>query len=606
MIPGRPGPAGWRIDAGAGDVAVPNRQLAAVIVALIWLTALLSPIASAQYTAGLPPGISGVEVDGQPIDSVTTPVTDNATPEISGRVELSVSTLDLAVANDEVTRFSADVDARGRFRATVPERLRNGQYTLYINDLLIGAFVVEGAASRTGREPGRLLDIARIVPYPVDFAGAVPGIGFLDGRFYSLHEEALRTAAASGGDQETAVRETERRLAESGWLQRYENRLAAPSASGPETFSLQFSSFVVEYASGADAKTAFTALVGNETGAEFVTIGDESRLSLLSGATPDTGVDYQAARLTFRVGPMLGMIVYADLLNQQPDLDLLASVAQAVAARATVVADRQTTPLGSMALRLDTSTASGPVGRRDLYDVRGGDFTPLYNLSDATRAARLALYSGTSDAFTATTIGEFRARSAPRGQASPSVTESPAAAAPSAPTSVISIAGEATGEEEPIAPSTPGPAADEQQTGPASATTWVLMTSALYAFPDEAAADAWYAAQHNRLITNPASDAASPEVVSDAPSYGDVSSTFAITRPITPEISGKGYRFFVRTGAIVAVLEIVSEPGISLRGAGSLMELQMTCIEDQGCTGGAPLPGSLFGGRASRVGQADG
>jgi hypothetical protein len=583
---------------------VANRQLAAVVAAFVWLASFIAPAAAAQYTAGLPPGITSVEVDGRPIDSVNVPTTDNATPEISGRVELGVPTLDLAIANGAVTRFQADVDERGRFRATVPQRLSNGQYTLYINDLLIGAFVVEGASSRTGREPGRLLDIARVVPYPADFGGALPGIGFLDGRFYSLHEEALRTAAASSGDQDSAVRDTERRLAEAGWLQRYESRLAAPATGGPETFSAQFSSFIVEYASGADAKSAFISLTTDESGAEFVTIGDESRLSLLSNTTPDTGVAYQAARLVYRVGPMLGMIVYADLQNQPPNLDLLASVAQAVAARGAVVADRQATPLGSMALRLDTSTATGQVGRRDLYDVRGGDFTPLYNLSDTTRAARMALFSGTSDAFTATTIGEFRERSSPRRQASPAATEAPAPEARLAPTSVISIEGESTGEEEPITPSTPGPDVNTTEEAPATDTAWVLMTSALYAFPDEASADAWYTTQRDRMLANPASDVAAPEAVPDAPSFGDVSSTFATTRPITPDTSGTGYRIFVRSGAIVTVLEIVSEPGISLRGAANLMELQMTCIDDQGCTGAAPLPASLFGTRENRRGQA--
>ena len=66
----------------------------------------------------------------------------------------------------------------------------------------------------------------------------------------------------------------------------------------------------------------------------------------MSGVTPD-GSEYKAARLVFRVGPMLGMIVYADLLNTEPDLALLETVAQSVAERASVVADRQTVPLGA-------------------------------------------------------------------------------------------------------------------------------------------------------------------------------------------------------------------------------------------------------------------
>ena len=150
------------------------------------------------------------------------------------------------------------------------------------------------------------------------------------------------------------MRETQRRLAEAGWLQRYENRLAAPSADNPDVFDIQISSFVVEYASGADARSAFVTLVGDEPTVDAPTVGDESAVTLLAGTTPDTGSEYQAARLVFRLGPMLGMIVYADLRNETPDLAVLDTVAQGVAGRGTVVADRQSVPLGAMTVRLTT------------------------------------------------------------------------------------------------------------------------------------------------------------------------------------------------------------------------------------------------------------
>src|SRR5215218_2888581 len=102
-------------------------------------------------------------------------------------------------------------------------------------------------------EPIPLLDIARVVPYPADFGDQVPGIGFLDGRFVTLDEDARRAAAAArvaaGENSPAAMPGANRGLAEASWLQRYESRLAAPSGDDANRFSLEFSSFVVEYAS---------------------------------------------------------------------------------------------------------------------------------------------------------------------------------------------------------------------------------------------------------------------------------------------------------------------------------------------------------------------
>jgi hypothetical protein len=541
----------------------------------------------------LPPGIVSVEVDGQPIDAVAVPVTANATPEITGRVELGVPAIELAVADGEVIRFPAEVNARGRFGAAVPQALADGQYTLYINDVLIGAFAVDGAAGGDQeRAPGPLLDIARVVPYPADFGDFIPGLGFLDGRFYALEEEAVRTASAENGGSAADVRETQRRLAEAGWLQRYENRLAAPNPGNPETFTIQFSSFVIEYASGADARTAFAALVGEDPGAEFETVGDESILTLLSGVTPDTGAEYQAARLIFRVGPLLGMIVYADLLNQQPDLGLLGAVAQSVAGRGAVIVDRQTIPLGSMTLRLDPSPATGRLIRRDLYDVRAGILTALYDEDEATRAGRVELFTGTTDSFSVTTSGTFGrgGRGDDGRQQQPA--EPTQAPAPT-PTSVIAIEGEAPPPE---APATPPPIA-EPEVVPAEeqATAQVFMVSALYEFPGEAEADAWFVAQRDRLLAEAQSGAASFSEVPDAPSWGDASATFSLRRGIgAGEETAGGFRMYARVGPIVAVLEVGSVPDMPLQGAANLMEAQVTCIEESGCSGLASLPRSIL------------
>jgi hypothetical protein len=575
---------------GAGGVEVLIHRLTALFALIISVFALFPASMHAQYAEGLPPGILSVEVDGQPIDAVTIPVTSNPTPEISGRVELGVPTIELAVADGEVIRFPAEVDDRGRFRAPVPQPLPDGQYALYINDVLIGVFSVESGAADEQREPGPLLDIARVVPYPADFGDLIPGIGFLDGRFYTLEEEAARTALTAGGD----ARETRRRLAEAGWLQRYENRLAAPNADNPDVFDIQISSFVVEYASGADARSAFVTLVGDEPTAEAPTVGDESAVTLLSGTTPDTGAEYQAARLVFRVGPILGMIVYADLRNEAPDLTLLDTVAQAVAGRGTVVADRQSVPLGAMTVRLDPTGAGEGLVRRDLYDVRAGVLTALFAEDDATRESRVALFTGTTDAFSSTTNGTF----SQDGSGERAETAAPEAPAAPTPTSVIGIEGQAPETETAATPATSNETAGE------TTSAQVFMVSALYAFPADAEAELWFTEQRQRLLDQEQTGATRFTEVTDAPALGDASATFATRRPVgAGEQTAGGFRIYARVGAIVAVLDVGSVPDMPLNGATRIMEMQVACIQEQGCAGPATLPARLFGGSDEAVAE---
>ena len=570
-----------------------NARLAPLAAVLIWISTLIPQSMLAQDAEGLPPGIRSVQVDGQPINASAAPVTNNPTPEISGRVELEVPTIELMVGDDGAIRATAELDDRGRFQAAVPQALEDGQYSLFINDLPIGSFTIDSAAqvdtdaSQPGDRPP-MLDIARVVPYPADFGDLAPGIGFLDGQYFTIQEEAARTAAADGEATAQRIREAQRSLSEAGWLQRYENRLAVPSTANPETFDVQVSSFVVEYASGDHASAAFAALVGADSGVEFPVVGDESALARLSGVTPDTGSDYQAARLVFRVGPMLGMIVYADLLNQQPDLALLDTVAQSVAGRAVVVADRETVPLGGMALRLDPSTAVDTLVRRDIYDVRAGTLTALYTEDDATREGRVELLTGTTDAFSSTTNGTFAI-----GGANESDRESRATpqAAP-APTSVIMIEGEPT---ESVVVSTPQAiesASDEEAEEQKS--VQVFATSALYAFPGDAEASAWLTGNQERLAAGAASGTGTLIEVPEGPALGDDSVTFQTRRQIgAGDQTANGYRIYTRVGAIIAALEISSTGDLPLTDAAKLMALQVDCIEAGGCRGLASLSGRL-------------
>ena len=461
----------------------------------------------------------------------------------------------------------------------------------------------QSPTDQAGEQPIPLLDIARVVPYPADFGDRVPGIGFVDGRFFTLDEDSRRAAAAAaatvaaGIDSTANMQGVHRGLAEASWLQRYESRLAAPSADNPNRYSLQFSSFVVEYASPEDAGSAFASLVDDDRGVESPLVGDESALSLLAGVTPDTGAEFQAARLIFRVGPMLGTIVYADLMNQEPDLALLDTVAQRVAERAAVVAEDETVPLGSMGLQVDPSAAAGTLVRRDLYDVRVGTLTALYGEDDASRQRRVELFTGTTDAFSSTTSGAF-VLGAPgqRAQATERSGQVPTAAP--TPTSVIRIEGESAA---PTVVSTPERVV-VVDTEPN--TTQVFVTTSLFAFPGDTQADTWFETQRDGLLTGVTTGSGTYTEVPQAPSLGDAAATFATRRSVgAGEQRVGGFRLYSRIGAIVALLDIEGSADVPLEGAERLMRFQVECIERHGCNGLASVPQNLFGNEEDLVFQ---
>ena len=188
--------------------------------------------------------------------------------------------IELIIGDDGAIRISTALDDRGRFTAAGPEALGDGQYSLSINDLLIGSFTVDSEAQVAAatsqpadREP--LLDIAGSSRIPRILAISPLGLGS-SMVSTSRWKKKPRTAAAGGEATTQKIRETQRSLSDAGWLQRYENRLAVPSEGNPETFDVQVSSFVVEYVSGDHASAAFAALTGADAGVDFPLVGDES------------------------------------------------------------------------------------------------------------------------------------------------------------------------------------------------------------------------------------------------------------------------------------------------------------------------------------------
>ncbi|MBA3416692.1 MAG: hypothetical protein H0U10_15845 [Chloroflexia bacterium] len=526
------------------------------------LTLLVGPPASvvvAQYAEGLPPGVVAAEVDGQPIDALNVPETAEPSPQITGRINSGLASVDVAIADGEVVRFALEVDERGRFRGAPPTPLEPGEYTLYLFDALVGSFIVTDADAgerRAGAEDdggggtgAPRLDIARAVPFPFDFGEAIPDLGLLDGRFYTLDEEALRSATAAGDASAEAVDETRRNLRTGGWQGRYESRLAVPLPEDPSRFSVQVSSFAILYDDAESAQAAFAASTGGSEVVAGETIGDESELVALSGTTPDTGATYQALRLIYRVEGLLGMIILADLAGGDVDQTLLESVAQAVVDRGAAVLDDDTVMLAPRALRLDLAGADR-ITLEEAYDVVDGSLVSLYDEDDALRQSREATYSGTTDAYAA------------------------------------SVSAVASG--------------DDVATPTAAGTSPLAFGTTLLSFLTPEDADLWLGGLDDRLGQDPLRGYLSFAAVSDATEFGEGSATYAFQRQIGDDVAG-GFRVYVRVGSDIAAVEYAAVPETSLADIEGLVAAQVACLDAASCPEDAPIPGTRQGRAQDQV-----
>lgn len=524
------------------DVAA-GRWVIALLIGLLLAAPLGS--AAAQYAEGLPPGVVAAEVDNQPIDAINVPQTSSQTPQIAGRINTGALTVDLAIADGDIVRFTLDVDERGRFRGTAPAPLAPGQYALYIFDALVGSFVVTEDAGAEGtprargeRDGGGRLDIARAAPEPADFGEAIPGLALLEGAFTTLDQEARRIATANGDDSREAIAAIRQDLDDAGWRQRYESRLAVPDPSDPSRFALQVSSSAVEYASAEQAASAFAATAGSADAIAGTQIGQASELVVLTGTTPDTGVEYRALRLLFVQDRVLGLIVVADLLGGEPDQALLEAVGQSVAVRAAAVSAGDIRGEATRALRLDPPAASN-VALNDAYQVVDGFLVPLYGEDDRGRAAREATFSGTYEAFVGSALGTVRQ-------------------------------------------------GGQRDDGTANERAFAYQTTVM-AFPTPDDASIWIANLPTLLANDPLRGYTAFDSVASAPLVGEESAVFAVSRDVGTPLDG--FRAYIRVGAEVAIVEFAAAPAATLDEALTLANEQAACLERGRCQGSAAVPG---------------
>ncbi|HEU0116319.1 MAG TPA: hypothetical protein VFQ80_16640 [Thermomicrobiales bacterium] len=542
-----------------------SRWLAALLVTCLALSAL-APTANAQYETGLPAGLTQMTVDGQPIDASTSPTTNSATPTFAGRISTGAPSVDLAVAAAQgaPVRFTLDADAKGRFKGPPPGPLEDGDWTLYIDDAMVGTFTVAAggaAATPSPRGGNQMLDIAQALPLPFDFGDAIPGLGFVDGRFFTIDEEAQRTAAAAGDTSKNAVNQTLQGLQAAGWQQRYDNRLAVPKADDPTLFDVQVSSFVIQYDSANSADRAFRSVTENTESVDSPTIGDASQLASIKGVAQNTQAPYRGLRLTFRQDRLLVMIVLANLNNQEPDQAVVEAAAQAAQARAAAIVAAQAPGLGALAQRLDLSDATAPPTIDEGYAVLGGALVAQYAQDAAAEQALATEFTGTTDAFVSSVAAQVDLSGGRSNRAAGQTSDA-----------------------------TPTPGAG----------TPISYSVTLYAFPAETDADAWLQNVPNALAQTPPAGYDQFAAAANAPTFGDASQTYQFSRSVNGQAE-QGYRVYTRVGAQIAELEFAAAPQVALAAVGELVNGQVDCLQKQKC-GPAKIP-ALDGSDVGRGGN---
>jgi hypothetical protein len=251
----------------------------------------------------------------------------------------------------------------------------------------------------------------------------------------------------------------------------------------------------------------------------------------------------------FRQDRVFVLMIYADLLNRQPDLATLVAIAQAMQGRAAAVLAGEGTSLSPLALRLDLTKSGGQPKIRESYEVVDGVVVTRYSEKRGPREAREASYAGAPIVYGA----GFAGKTGGQGDAA---------------------------------------ASDAAALG-------LSYTVTLYGFPDEGSANAWLVDLPNR----PRDEAGylSWAHFPEAPPYGAASITYQFSRKAGGEATERGFRVYFQVGAVIASIDYATTGEPTLAEVEELVNAQIKCIEKGGCSGSAPIPGAAeSGGRGDR------
>jgi len=593
--------------------------------AAVWLTALLLATmpgvgALAQYDDGLPAGVTQITVDGQPIDASTTPQVATRSPVFAGRLGRGATEVELALGNGEIVRFAVEVNPEnGRFRANPPEPLDPGTYALYVNDALVGNFVVAENAAGGARADGAAdaagatIDLARMVPYPFDLDEAYPGLGLVvqdpnwSNRYYDALEQARRQTSGAGETSRQAVQELRRQYEAAGFRGLYEIRLASPAEDNRNVFSVQVNGAAIEYDSAENAAAEYQATVenrlpreGGEAVPDAATIGDASQVFRSSGVATSTGIAYRLATLVFLRDRVIVRVDVADFRNREPEQSTIEELGAVLLDQVEGVLAEESVPLSTRVLDLDLQAIGGPVEIEQAYEAVDGNLIPRYLEEQASLEARAAALVGATNVYSSTATAAIaapgfqgdegtgqggdreerrRERQRQRAERAARAEGTPRAERPNRTERAATPEAATAGEVEPGATPSAGAVGDGT----------VLYGVTLYAFPGEAEAEAWLAGLPERLDEDPLPGYLRFAPLDDAPSLGEGSRAYAFDRR-EGDATVSGVRYYGRQGAEVAAIELAAPVEPSLEAMQELVEAQLACLDAGVCAEPAPLP----------------
>lgn len=522
-----------------------RRRLLCWLVTIVVATTLAAPAAAQYQDVLLPQGVLQVTIEEQPINAVSSPISSVVNPQIAGSLATGGITIELAIADASgaVVRFPAEVNQRGVFRLRPPEPLQpGGQYTLYINDAMIGTFSVSPDATGAGRATS--LELARLVPFPQDVGGAVAGLGLVPelSQYQSIVEIARIIVPSTDPNVQEARQQARADLAAAGFLQRYQSSLAVPSAADPTVFDIQIVSVVNEYDTAENAAAGFAASVIDTEAVESAVIGEESHLSRQSAVATQSQAEYQALQLIFRQDRLLFIVNYADLLNRPPDQAVLEALGQTILQRAIPVLAGEAPALTQKSFQMNLAGLARP-SVEQYYEAIDGAVVALFDENEQNFTARQTAYAGGTDV----SVSNFVSLGPPPNQA---------------------------------------PEAGEEPTVPFSYSTSIVN------FGSAEEASAWFAGLNDRLGADPLPGYLSFALVADAPTYGDASATYQFSQQLAGETAA-GFRVYVQVGAEIAIVELAAVSAAPAAALEPLVTGQVECLTAGACTSEADPPAGL-------------
>lgn len=537
---------------------MPVPRMSTLWLVLIVMAAMLAAPAAAQYQdVLLPQGVLQVTVEDQPINAVTSPVVPVVNPRIAGSLGTGSINIEIAIADASgaVSRFPAEVNPRGVFRQRAPEALQaGGQYTLYINDAMVGQFSISPDATGGG-DGAAGLELARLGAFPQDAGGAIAGLGLVPelSQYQSVAEVARIVAQASGNNTQEVRQQARADLTAAGFVQRYQSSLAVPSAADPAVFDVQIVSVVNEYTTADGAADGYAASTATGEAVTSNPIGEESVITSQSAVATQTQAEYQSLQLIFRQDRLLFVINYADLLNRPPDQAVLEALGQASLQRAAPVLAGEAPALTQKSQQMSlTSVPRGSV--EQYYDAIDGVIVPLFGETEQSFAARGTAYAGATDV----SVSNFISRGS-------------------------------GGNQTPTADEVPGP--------PFS------YTASLANFPTAEDATTWLGGLNDRLAADPLPGYLSFAAVADAPTYGEASATYQFTEQLEGQTAA-GYRVYAQVGAEIAIVELAAVPEAPLAALEPLVAAQVECLTAGACAAVADPPTGLPAASAAPAADA--